>query len=173
MPKRKGEIHYFAREGLLYSVYDDKLFITNSGMDELIIHVFDNTGKKLHVITGDYEKIKITGTQIKQYREGCKYKYKRGLDVILKRTVFPEYFPAIRHFNVSDEKVYVMTFKKEAGKSEVQIFDLKGTLLEKSMIPIKEKNAKRFFPYDIKNGVLYQLVENEDEEWELHVTKIH
>lgn len=62
---------------------------------------------------------------------------------------------------------------KEAGKSEVQIFDLKGTLLEKSMIPIKEKNAKRFFPYDIKKGMLYQLVENEDEEWELHVTKIH
>jgi hypothetical protein len=173
MPKRKGEIHYFAREGLLYTVYDDKLFITNSGMDELIIHVFDNTGKKLHVITGDYEKIKITETQIKQYREGFKYKFKRGLDVILKRTVFPEYFPAIRHFNVSDGKVYVMTFKKEAGKSEAQIFDLKGTLLEKTMIPIKEKNSKRFFPYDINKAVLYQLVENEDEEWELHVTKVH
>jgi hypothetical protein len=142
-------------------------------MDEFIIHVFDNTGKKRYAITGDYEKIKITEKQIQKFREGFKYKFKRGLDVILERSVFPEYFPAIRHFTVSDGKVYVMTFKKEAGKSEVQIFDINGKLLVKNMIPIKEKNAKRFFPYDIKKGILYQLVENEAEEWELHLTKIH
>jgi len=81
-------------------------------------------------------------------------------------------YPEIHIYSITDYKL-LKTFKKEAGKSEVQIFDLKGTLLEKTMVPIKEKNSKRFFPYDINKGVLYQLVENDDEEWELHVTKIH
>ena len=36
----------------------------------------------------------------------------------------------------------------------------------------KDKNAKLFYPYDIYKGKLYQIAEDEDEVWELHVTEI-
>ena len=41
------------------------------------------------------------------------------------------------------------------------------------MVPLAEKDDRLWYPYVIKNGKLYQLIENSNkEEWELHVTEI-
>jgi hypothetical protein len=45
--------------------------------------------------------------------------------------------------------------------------------VKKIYLPLKEKNVYQLFPFDIKDGKLYQLIENEDtEEYELFVTEI-
>jgi hypothetical protein len=42
------------------------------------------------------------------------------------------------------------------------------------MVPLAEKDERLWYPYVIKNGKLYQLIENlDEEEWELHVTEIN
>ena len=30
----------------------------------------------------------------------------------------------------------------------------------------------QLYPTGIKNGILYQLIENEDEDWDLHITQL-
>jgi hypothetical protein len=89
-------------------------------------------------------------------------------------------------FIVADEKIYVLTYKKEKEKSEFVILDLKGKLLKKVFLPFNQSDewfhyslakatsqASPHATFTIKNGKLYQLIENEDKEiWELHITNI-
>jgi hypothetical protein len=92
----------------------------------------------------------------------------------IKRKVrFRDTLP-IRSFLVADDKIYVLTFKNIEGKSEFYVLDLKGTFLEKKMVPFAESEFLCAYPYAIANGTLYQLNENQDtEEWELRVTNLH
>jgi hypothetical protein len=166
------KFRFFILEGPIYDTCDNKLFTSFSGIQKFAIDVFNENGEKLYTISTDYEKIKLTDEDADRYKSDFKYIYKRGLESNLKNTIFPEYFPAIRNFSVADGKIYVLTFKKEGNKSEFVIFDLKGNLLKKIMAPVAEMNAKQFFPYSITDGKFYQIIENEDEIWELHVTNI-
>jgi hypothetical protein len=53
------------------------------------------------------------------------------------------------------------------------IFDLKGKLIKTVSLPLKDMDVKSIYPFTIKNGKLYQLVEDFDSEnWYLHVTSI-
>ena len=58
------------------------------------------------------------------------------------------------------------------NKNEFYIFNLKGKLLKKIMLPFAEYDEVQFSPYTINDGKLYQLIENDNETWELHVIKI-
>ena len=85
---------------------------------------------------------------------------------------FPEYFPHFQ-FAVPDKKhIYVTTYHRQNGKAEFFIFDYNGKLIKRLFVPFHDKNITEGFPYTIRNGILFQLNENEDEEWELHRTKI-
>ncbi|MCP5108241.1 MAG: hypothetical protein GY950_32950 [bacterium] len=170
--------------GIQYQTYDNKIF-AKRGKD-FIVDVLDHNGKKLYSIKRDYEKIKITEADKKRYIDYFKatQPWKRLYDMHFKNEIFfPDYFPAIQLFLVQDEKIYVLTYKKEAGKSEFVILDLKGKLLKKIFLPLDTgdewfqyslfKNVSRKISnptFTIKDGVLYQLIENPDtEEWELHI----
>lgn len=166
------KVHFFRLEGPIYDTYDNKLFTSFSGIQKFAIDVFDENGKNRYAISTDYKKIKLTENDVRRYKSEFKYLYKRALERNLKNTIFPEYYPAIRHFSIANGKLYVLTFKKEGNKSEFIIFDIKGNLLKKIMLPVAEMNAKRFFPYSIDDDRFYQIVENEDEIWELHVHNI-
>lgn len=91
---------------------------------------------------------------------------------MLKPITFPTRFPAIRDLRVSDEKIYVITYKKEKTVTECIIFDTKGKFLKQVWLPLEEVNILNHYPFDIKNGKLYHLVENDDEVWQLHISKI-
>jgi hypothetical protein len=87
------------------------------------------------------------------------------------------YLPAIRFFFFSGNKIYVQTYKKENNKSEFFVFDKTGNLLKKVFVPFIEEefsynefSVPRF--HTIAEGKLYQLLENDDEEWDLHITDI-
>ncbi len=173
--------------GLQFQVFNDKIFFKRG--KHFIIDVFDPSGKILYTIHHEYEKIKISDADKKRYHDYFKtvHPWKRMYESLIKKEIyFSEFFPAIQLFIVADEKIYVLTYKKEKEKSEFVILDLEGKLLKKVFLPFNQsdewfhysltKLASHYSPhaaFTIKNGKLYQLMENDDEEtWELHISEI-
>jgi hypothetical protein len=60
---------------------------------------------------------------------------------------------------------------KDAG-IECFIYNSGGELLSHNFIPFAFRDAITPFPLTIHRGKFYQVIENEDEEWELHVSSI-
>lgn len=157
---------------LLFHVTDDKLFIAGKNG---IIYVFDSNGRHLYSISREYKPIPFTGEHRRKFILDFKThpRFNSLYEVVEKQLTYPVYFPLTRDFHAVDQKVYVRTYGEEKGKSEFFIFTTAGKLLKRVMLQVKEKDALESYPYAIRNGKLYQLVENEDlEEWELHVESI-
>jgi hypothetical protein len=156
----------------VHQIMGKRLLIARSR--DFIINVYDWNGKELSPITMDYKLVKLkqkdredieefinTDPSIKQFSE------------LLKPIHYPNEFPAILTMFSTDEKLYVMTWRRENQQNEFFIFDQDGKLLKKSFIPLAYRNAILPAPFAIKNNKLYQLKENEDtEEWELHINDI-
>jgi hypothetical protein len=171
-----------------YVTYEDKIFVKTDQKD-FIIEVYDNSGKKLYTINREYERVGVSDADIKRYHDYFRtYSRVRRNYENMKHTLgFGKLFPAIRTFTIADRKIYVVTFKKKNGDSEVIILNLKGKLLKKIFLPLfkrdevfyrsiennifKRRNNSTFA---IKDGKLYQIIENEENEetqnWEAHVT---
>jgi len=169
----EGDMNPFYMTSPIMQVYGDHIYINDA--EELKLHVFDAKGDKLSPITCDYKPLPVT----EEYKAAIMNWYRtypsfKDLYNLWKdRLKFPKYRPSIRWFNVVDQKVYVLTNKKDGDKSEFIIFDLEGKLLKRVMVLLKEKDERLFCPYTIKNGKIFQLIENGDEEeWELYVTAI-
>ena len=158
------------RRGPIFHVYNDKLFVEG---EEGRICVYDREGKQLYSINvHDYEKLEIPESFKEKVMKYLKKRLPTAFINVKRNGRFPRYFP-LRSFLVDDGKVYVQTFKSEAGKSEFYIFDLKGKLLSKVMVPFMESEFLIGYPFTIGNNKFYQLVENEDdEEWELHINEV-
>ena len=158
-----------SRRGGLYQVYNNHLFVEGKNNE---IHVFDYSGEKLYTIEHDYEKIKIPESFKQEVMAFFEKRYPRIYRMAKQKGKFPEYFP-IRYFHVDDNKIYVLTFKSQEGKSEFYILDVKGKFLRKIMIPFEDVEFLQAYPYTISNEKCYQIIENpETEEWELHIHEV-
>ena len=75
---------------------------------------------------------------------------------------------------VTGAKIYAITFKEnKAEDDECIIFDLEGKLIKRVFLPVKMSTPILPYPYNIHEGVMYQVVEDEEEEeWAIHVTEI-
>ncbi len=165
----KGLFYYRTYYG--FKQYNNKIYVCHSG--DFSIDVFDTNGRKTGEIKHMVEKIKFTKEDgaaiINQLKldQPAVYKY------FAKKIFFPENFPAIRSFRVVDDKIYVFTYNNRNGKTQCLVFNLNGNLLKDTFIFLKEISIRKWFPFEIKDNKVYQLVENEDaEEWELVVSKI-
>lgn len=151
--------------------YDKKFYLPT---EDGIIHVFDDSGRELYTINPPYKKVEVTPALKKRYDDFFKTDV-RYRDIYAdtdstNQIEFPGYLPLMMDYRVSDDRVYIISNSREDQKYETFIYDLKGTLLKKTLIPLIEKDILEVYPFTIKNGKIYQLVENEDEEeWELHV----
>lgn len=159
-----------SRRGALYQVYNNHVFIEGNNNE---IHVFDDSGNKQYTIHHDYEKIKVPEPFKQKVIAFFKKSYPTLYRMIQQqRGKFPEYFP-IRYFHATDNKIYVLTFKNQDGKSEFYLLDMKGKFLKKVMVPFAEAEFLEAYPYTINNGQLYQLQENPDtKKWELHISSL-
>lgn len=173
--------------GIQFQSYGNRLFI--KGGTDFTIHVFDEGGRKLYSIEREYEKVRVTEADKKRYLEYFKVTppWKRFYEERLKGEIyFPDFFPAIRSFLVSDDKIYVLTYKRREGKTQFIVLSLKGKLVEEIFLPF-DTGDQWFFhslwkgtvrrvlnpTFTIRGGRFYGLVENsESEEWELHIHKI-
>jgi hypothetical protein len=156
-----------------YWTGNNKVFIC--GKEDFIIDVFDGDGNQLPSWKEDYEKIKLSENHkngIYDYFKTHPY-YKERYEWFKKQLVFPDRLPAIRSFFISQQKLFVRTYRKKKDKTEFFIFDMNGKLIKKRFLPIIERNVPTSFPFWIYDGKLYQLYDNpETENWELRVRGI-
>jgi len=154
--------------------HEDRVYVTWGKDDK--IKVFDHSGKRVAELPVKVEKQKLTGA----YKDKVVNHFKNDKEIpqpIRERhygnIVFPEFFPAIRDMRISDGKIYVVTYQKEKELTKTLILDLKGKPIKTVSLPLKEMDVKSIYPFTVKKGKLYQLVEDFDsEEWYLHVTSI-
>jgi hypothetical protein len=153
----------------VYTVYNEKIFVEGH---ENVIHVFDKEGNKQYDIKLNYDRLKVSEKHKEEIRKDLDIVYKGPVmrSLIKRNGYFPEYFTA-RMFKIADNKIFIPTYKKQNGKNEFIILDLKGNVKKKIYLPFKDRSFLLAYPYAIRSNRLYQLFENEDtEEWELHVT---
>ena len=156
-----------------FYIYQGKIFVGGE-INKGRIHVFDKTGKLLRRIKVKTDEIPFTKTDKKGYFDSYS-KYPEQLNRLKKYWKFPEYFPLYENFIVTDNCIYIQTFKrnKEDTKNEVIILSLQGKLIKTVWLPFDEYFDFNPCPYTIQNRKLYQCVENEETEiWELHITEI-
>ncbi len=166
--------NFFDRAGdtLLTAVHDNKIFLSRGDAPSLAIDVFDFNGDKLFTINHPMEKIKIPKGFVDRISKYFRLKFRnKNSDYFIKHLNLPDHFPAVRNLCAADHTLYVVTFKEEAGKTEVLVFAVDGKFLGKIRLPVKERNPEQLFPFSFSNDTFYQLVENEESEnWELFVT---
>jgi len=157
---------------LPFHVSGDLLFIV--GGEDFVIEVLDKTGNKQCTITYDYKRLKVTDADKDRVMDFLKTNPETAPYLeMLKPIIFPDYFPAVQNYYIADGKVYVFTYKRDEGKSEYFIFDTKGKFVKRSVIPYAFISPVDEYPAAIKDGKLYQLIENEETEgWDLHINEI-
>jgi len=167
-----GKIDVFgAVNSILFDVYKNKIYSIN---EKGGLSIFDDSGKVRKTIDFTKEKVKFTKSDEKEIRRLMKKEMPTGSYERVKHMfVFPEYFPSLLTVTVSNDIVYLITFKRENGKYETFLYDCNGKLIKKTYIDFKLRNGIAPYPFLIRNGKAYQLIENEDNEvWELHENKI-
>jgi hypothetical protein len=157
----------------IFQTYDNKIFL--AGEKDGTIDVYDTGMKKLFTITVDVKRIKIK----QDFKDKIVHEFKTSpvmkdqYEQFLKPVTFPDYLPAVQGCFCVDNKVYVMTWKRENEKNEFLIYDLGGKFLKKIDIPIKYQSVIYPYPLTVRNDKLYQLVEDiDEEEWNLYVEEI-
>ena len=162
------------RSGITYSLWDNKIYIQGEDGETGNLYIYDYNGEKTGSLHLEFEKLKVTAEHKQAVEDWYKLRRRRLLSIVSARgwLAWPEYFPAIRFVTVQDDKIYVIPYKRKQGKNQLYIFDLQGKLLKQLDAPLVEETIFSFYPFRIYDGKLYQLLENPDEVWELHVHDI-
>ncbi len=162
-----GSISYFHR------VYAWKDHVIIPGEDNRL-HIYNAAGKKVRDFSLGVEPVKLTKELEKKYDTfystdaRMKPLYLKSRHIV----TFPQNLPLVRRIFFDGERMYVVTFNRRGGKSETVITDLEGKNSRKVFLPIREESINALYPLDIKNGKIYQLVENKSDKWELEITAI-
>lgn len=169
--QQTGPIKLFS-DNMSFQTYGDRIYII-TGQD-FVIDILDKEGNKVNTIKRDYERIPFTDenkTEIFKTIEANPLQ-RPYLDVIKQRMQFPKYFPAVINLFVADDQLHAVTWKREQGKFEFIIFDCEGKFEKKMFVEFRMSGPLQPYPPAFKNHKLYQLIENEAEEWELHAFKL-
>ncbi len=146
------------RDSFSYDVYDDRIYLADTRKG-FYIAVYDSSGNKIYEIKKEYEK--------KEVSQEFKSKYTKKDDSKINRLkninfVFRDYFPAFDRIEVKSGKIYVWTHEHKKDKQELLILDLRGKIIKKTFL-----TSQRY--YSLVDYKYYCLIENENEDYELHV----
>ncbi len=157
----------------VFQGYKNKILLP--GSQENFIDAYDTQMKKLFTIKVKDEKLKVT----QDFKDKVIHYLKTSVrtkdiyEFLLKPVTFPDYYPAMQAFFVIDDRIYVMIWKKEHQKNQFYIYDMNGKFLKEQWIPLAYQNELEPYPLTLKNGKLYQLIEDlEEEVWNLHISTI-
>jgi len=160
--------------------YKDNIFISNSHKG-FLIEVFNHTGDHLFTINKNKEiqKVNVTEYYKQKALNDIKKKHKWVYNTLREDVYsFYEFFPPIRCFHISDNQIYVTTYKEVDKKHEIVILDLKGNILKKAFEKIRSWKYYKLLGeldlYTINNGKLYELIKNQNTDiWEIHVKNVN
>lgn len=137
-----------------------------------VITIFNHKGEKISGFKIDSKKRPVLERD-KQYKLNRLRKF-LGEKEWKKRLYmfdycFPEFYPAFENFAVHNDKIYIIDFLINQ-KRDIIVYDLKGKRISRKSIPIlKHDGCINLNRFDVDNGKLYFMRENEDtEKWELH-----
>lgn len=158
------DFRYYSGKNHLY-VRDTKNFA---------VKIYNKNFQPVSILERDnYSLRKILPDDIKKMHFVFKVSLKERYEELKHRLKFPGTFAAIRNIIIDNDKLYIITFKKQESGVECFIYTLEGTFVRELPIPLKSENILQYYPYTIYNGILYQLIENEEtEKWELHIFRL-
>lgn len=164
---------FYSQNYYFYIMDNEKIIVT--GHDGFVLNAFDKKGRALFSIKRDYEKKKVTeeDKQVVHQHFKTNPRTRNFYEANKHLLKFAKFFPAIQGFQPYDKMLYVWTYNTKGGDTEVFIFDGNGNLVKKVYLPLVKRDIQSFYPFYVDNNKLYRMLENEDdEEWELHITDI-
>lgn len=154
-----------------FSVLKDRLWVAHS--PDFTIHVYDARGDLADTIQLDHPRREMTQADRDNVLEFLKTdRGTKDFFELLKPIRFQDQYPAIVAVFAAQDKMYVMTWRRKDERSEILVLSPDGKVEKKLWLPVAYQNAVRPAPFAIRDNRLFQLVENDDEEWELHITPI-
>lgn len=163
--KNPYEYHYS------FAADDEHAYIYRK--DNQTVGVFDSRGELLRAIAlgGDGGEVSRETAEriIKFWKEDS---VKKQYFPFLKPVTVAPRFPALRQLRLSNGILYVITYKRRGGLNQCRMFRTSGESLGECMIPLREKDPMEFYPLAIHDGMLFQLMENDEDEWVLKVHEI-
>jgi hypothetical protein len=152
--------------------YEGKFVIP---LEEGTIKIFDDQGKELSSFTPPYTRVKVTAAKARElddfFSNDVRYKRPYSVDKSRNLITFGDHLPLFNYYRLDDGKVYIISNFKKENKYETFIYSFSGKLLKKTFIPLVDQDLFNVNPFCIKNGKIYQLIEDE-ESVILKITKI-
>lgn len=156
-------------------VYKGNIYI-NASSERFNIKILNENGKKVRIIEKQYPPKKIPESFKTEALAFFKKspQFKRAYEFIKKVLKIREYYPPIRDIQISDDFIYIITFKRKGDLWECIKMDLMGNEKGSAFIPLNQYEHLSFYPilYSVYKGKIYTLVEDEEDEiWKIHKTE--
>jgi hypothetical protein len=167
----------------------DRSVVVETGLEHVFISagnflevmVFDKKGTLAYTIKNkDVKGRSVTDRDKKEIYDFLRLKYGDEYFMIKDMIKIPPAYPVIRSriglaydYNQGNQELYVITWNKKGPANICFLYDITGKLLGEILIEMKSATPILPFPFIIRNGKFYQLVENEETgDWELFVSEI-
>jgi len=146
-----------------FYVSNEKVFLNDSNRQ---IFCFNSNGKKINTITLKEPPLTVAKEFKTNFMDYLKNHKRLNVmyEMFKNSTQFPKYFPIIQFFRVDATHIYVITYQQKNRDYRCVILDHQGKLLKKTFLPVRFKDIRTPFPFDIKNNVFYQVLEDEQSE---------
>lgn len=161
---------------IFIQVWKERLFVFDQQLD-FQINIYDKEGKKSKEIKIPYEKNEITETYRQKTLEWFKLQpaLRDAPEEIKNMIYFLKHLPAYNHCLVRDNNIYIQTSKTNKEKAEFFVLDFSGRVLKKMYLTNAKPESIRLSPaanYTFHHNHYYYLLENQDEEWEIHFQSV-
>lgn len=166
-PIRASGGYQLFRQSLRFITIGECIFILSS--NQFAVDVVDVRGQVLFTIKRDYKRVKIDDAFKKNFEDRMKNNpvSRAFYNKIKGNITYPDYFPAVANIYSSGKYIYLSTYKRKGDNFEFFIYDIKGKFIERTFIRLEMKGPLVPYPAAISGDRVFQLVENENEEWML------
>lgn len=173
----KRDMITFPNATFFFRTYKNRIFVNYINGD-FVLDCFDQSGEfSFSLKNKNFRKPAVSAEDVKRIHKRLRQNFGDWYVKNRVRIKINDHWPAIGMFFIDNGLIYILThIKKQIDQKDhalFYIYDVKGKFLRKIFLPVIERHIFAPYPLTIKNGKLYQILENADsEEWELHITAI-
>lgn len=137
------------------------------------IGIFDREGNPVKQVQREYKRVVFTEQNRKKVLDFYRTHPSTAPEYHWwkKNIHFPEKFPAVRKIYTAEDRFYVRTYREKEGRHEFFVFTCDGDFINQVYLKINPSVAKNSYPYmrdscpfAFRNGKIYQLVLDEEED---------
>lgn len=141
--------------------------------DEFKVLLIGDGGKRVKTLEkADFKRPRLNSEERKAYQESLKRRFGTRWNQMKDRITIAEFYPSVAELFFDGADLIVTTWMTENGLTRTVRFSADGRELGVKALPLRNSAPLERYPLTVGNGRIYQLVENEDEEWELVVTSL-